>query len=332
MKRSRVILARLSGLPTRLRRRTKRSVDFLWRIYVSAIQNGQLWQVICRVPGARIDPHFNPDKVKKFAPINACIYCGETDINKLEREHILAYCLGGDAQLPKASCRCCARKTSKIEEYCGDLFLDVKILSKTHSRRPAETHLSVHDRSIASPPYLPAKQFIPTDEHPGLLALPMFDPPGFVMGRAPSNEFTNVETWYRLVAEDAEKRLRDLSKKIRTPTFGVIIDLDMFARFIAKTAHCIAVADYGIKKFRPLLIDIILEGKENRSYFVGCPTTRLPESVPMKTWASCEIRKIGNKRYVVAFFRIYAYLGLQCTLPSSANSFHGGNDFYESAD
>jgi hypothetical protein len=308
MNRLEIIRARLTGLPTRLQRRAKRAADYLARLHNSAVTNGKLWNVIRRIPGERIDPSFNPDRVKQYAAINVCIYCGERDISKLRDEHILAYCLGGDAILPKASCTRCEDVTKKIEQYCGELFLDVRALTGTHSRRAAVTHLSAHDRSIVPFPYLPAKQLIPRKDHPGLLALPMFDPPGMVMGRPPNNEFTNVETFYRWVSQDADNKLRELKKKMNIPAFGVVVDLDMFARFIAKTAHCIAVSELGLKGFRPLLLETIRDGK-NTSYHIGCPTTRLPEAAPMKTWGRCEIRKIGRRCYVVVFFRVYAHLG-----------------------
>jgi hypothetical protein len=290
MNRSAIVLARVRGIPTRMKRRVKRTINYLRGFYISAFGEGELLKVIRRVPGAKIDPYFDPNSVKQYSPLNICIYCGETDLQKLEEEHILAYSLGGDATLPKASCRKCAEITRDIETYCGELFLDVRVIARTHSRRPGRTHLSVGDRSLIQPPYLPPKKSVGSEEHPGLLALPMFDPPGIVMGRQPSNDFTNVETFFRWVAEDADDRLRALTRKIPHAAFGVMIDLNMFARFIAKTAHCTAVARYGLARFRPLLLEVILKG-ENTSYFIGCASTRVPDAVGMKTWARGEIRK-----------------------------------------
>lgn len=48
-----------------------------------------------------------------FPPVGKCIYCGST--NNLTDEHIVPFGLGGNLELPKSSCKECARITSKFE-------------------------------------------------------------------------------------------------------------------------------------------------------------------------------------------------------------------------
>lgn len=309
MKRRSIIKARIRGLPLTIRRRIGRATTYTHKWIIAARRDNQLWKVITRVPGARIDPNYDPDNVKIYDPLNICIYCGETDISKLTDEHVLAYSLGGDAILRKASCTICAEITRDIETDCAySLFRDVRAVTGTHSRSGTPPQLPVTDRSVARPPYLPPPVFIPTRDHPGLLALPMFDPPGIVMGRSPDNVFPNGEVFHRLVAENADGKLEQIRRNVKLPAFGVWIDLDMFARLIAKTAHCMVVAEYGLSKFKPMLLETILKS-ENTSYFVGCATNRIPDAVGMKNSARIEVRNINGRRYVAVFLRFYAYLG-----------------------
>jgi hypothetical protein len=263
-----------------------------------------------RVPGARINPSFDPDCVKQYEAAGQCIYCGASGPSvKLSREHILPYSLGGDAILPAASCPTCANITAKFENYCADhIFLSVRVQHNVHSRRPKRTHLSISE-TFAPEPQLAPKVLVPVDDHPGILVLPSFDPPGMVTGRAPTVGTGLVMHFWRITNDHDERiqRLRDAGFK------GVKmykeIALNPFLRMLAKIAHGMAVADYGIDGFRPLLIDVILKGDPSAPYFVGCATDKIPPSVPMKTWARTEVRSIGSKKYVVAFFRLFAYLG-----------------------
>src|SRR5215472_8584980 len=73
-------------------------------------------------------------------------------------------------------------------------------------------------------------------------------------------------------------------------------------------AHAMVVAEHGLKKFEPLLPDVILRGKDC-AYLVGCATNRIEPPVPMKNWARSEIRQIGADRFIVIFLRLFAYIG-----------------------
>ena len=278
-------IAKLRGLPLRIKRRVRR----VSRYFVAAFTNKALI---------------------KYAAVGQCIYCGASGSSvELRREHILAYSLGGDAILPAASCPTCADITSEFEKYCADhIFLSVRVQHNIHSRRPEPTHLPILE-TFAPEPHLAPKVLVPVDDHPGVLILPSFDPPGMVSGRAPTVGSGLVMHFWR-ITNDYDQRIQRLHDAgIKGVKIHEQIALKPFLRMLAKIAHGMAVADYGIDGFRPLLIDVILKGDPSAPYFVGSATDRTPPSEPMKTWARTEVRSIGNKKYVVAFFRLFAYLG-----------------------
>src|ERR1700740_1533652 len=112
MKRGAILLQRIRGLPLMAQRHVAHFGDYLDRVYRAAIRDRTLIKTLMRIPGARIDPHFDPNMVQT---------CGERQ--NLQGEHVLAYALGGDALLPKASCPRCAGITRDIETYydaCDD--------------------------------------------------------------------------------------------------------------------------------------------------------------------------------------------------------------------
>lgn len=206
-----MLVRRIRGLPTRFRRRTKRALDFSRRIVRAALHNQELLKVIRRVPGARVDPYYDPAVVKQYRPVGRCIYCPRTD--NLSDEHILAYSLGGDAVLPKASCPTCANVTKKIEEYCANqIFLDIRVHHHIHSRSPSRTHLTVHELADPTTGKLD-RHLIPVTNHPGWLVLPSFDPPGIVMGKKPSNDFGTVILHGYSINEDHDERVAKLGRE-----------------------------------------------------------------------------------------------------------------------
>jgi hypothetical protein len=205
----------------------------------ACFKNRMLLKVIMRVPGARVDPDINPDRVGYYAPIKRCIYCGKSGLTiKLTDEHILAYALGGDAILPEASCIECAKITNEVETYCANyIFRAVRVLHRTHRRKR-------NRQSISGP-----RPMATSRQRAGLLILPSFDPPGIVLGRAASDSFsgTMIHTW-QITRDRRAQGWRGVPA-----SFGSDMNLITFGRMIAKVAHCTAVAHYGIGSFRPWL-------------------------------------------------------------------------------
>jgi hypothetical protein len=248
------------------------------------------------------------DQVKQYDPIGSCVYCGKLPPEvKLSREHILAYSLGGDAILPDACCPKCQSIIHEFETYCAEhIFMDIRVHHGVHSRSGPRSALPVYSKPS---PNLDKKDRVlfPVKDHPGWLIMPSFDIPGIVDDRGDRDKFPSVtiDAWS---ITDLDEQAKIWAKSdIKRPWTMRKIDTKSFGRMIAKVAHCTAIAFIGLAKFKPLLSETILEGK-NIPHYVGCATDRTPEPVPMKTWARVEIRKIRKRRYVVVFIRLFAYV------------------------
>ncbi len=300
--------AKIRGLPKRLRRKWKRAGTY----YKAAITDGNLLKILRGVPGARIDPDYDPDKVKPYKPVGQCIYCGKKPPKvKLTREHILAYALGGDAVLPESSCLYCADVIKVFESYCTDkVFLHARALNNFHSRTGPKTHLPLITNPITvSPPYRLKPVPVPIGSFPGLLALPSFGIPGIVDGRDPTASFVDAKLHTIRVTDDHDERVSRLHYSgLNNTRVPVEMDLDLFARWLAKTALGIAVAQYGVEAFDSLVEDLILKGV-NPAYYVGCTTTQSTEPQQMKHWVRAEVREIQNEKFVCVFLRVFAFLG-----------------------
>jgi len=114
-----------------------------------------------------------------FNSIGRCIYCNSVD--ELEDEHIIPYGFGGSAVLPKASCRQCAVKTGRFEQFVlrGEMWAVRTILGlSSRNKKSAPTGLPItlikngksHD------------EVLPLNRHPVILHLPIFNPPGILSG------------------------------------------------------------------------------------------------------------------------------------------------------
>jgi hypothetical protein len=114
----------------------------------------------------------------------SCIYCGST--KKLTSEHVVPLGLGGDFELPGASCAGCQEITSLIERRVME--------EQFTGPRLAIGYPSRHARARGSIPSYPpiigvtangAKKPIPFPEgkHPTLLWLPQYELPGYLSGK-----------------------------------------------------------------------------------------------------------------------------------------------------
>jgi hypothetical protein len=115
-----------------------------------------------------------------------------------------------------------------------------------------------------------------TGEHPYFLNMPIWRPPGFMIGKQIAEGFGDpgrFSYWY------VPSRFRD-AIGLKDGDIARIIDtsrphnLSTFARGLMKIAYCNAVMKYGLDGFRPLATcDIILGRYRNIAYFVGSDPT-----------------------------------------------------------
>lgn len=143
-------------------------------------------------------------------------------------------------------------------------------------------------------------------EHPGFLAFPK-------LKRIPS-----------IMTGDWLKTIYDLdvafipAYPVRAPykpaNFGLEITIDMpaFFRTLAKIAHCLTVAKYGLGNFEPMLLDIIHGvSVENAGYLIGrcddpamnVPTRHLHHCIVQEFWINKE------RHYIAVMFRLFANKG-----------------------
>jgi hypothetical protein len=129
------------------------------------------------------------------------------------------------------------------------------------------------------------------------------------MNRSPSIPFQNVKIHGYSVTPDHDERVERARKTNPNATWARgSINMPMFARMLAKTAHAMVVAEYGLHSFVPMLPDVILHAKEP-AYLVGSATERTTPPVPMKNWVRIEIRNIRGVKNVAVFLRLFAYEG-----------------------
>jgi hypothetical protein len=207
-----------------------------------------------------------------------CIYCSWDGGEKgLRNEHAVPYSLGGNTELINASCVDCEAITSYLDGYManaifGHLRVHINLQSRSghHATLPATIELADGERAVE----------LAIDDHPYFLNMPIWRPPGFMIGNQLSEGFGNpgrFSYWH------VPPKFRDVLG-LDDGNIARIIDtspphnLGTFARGLAKIAYCNAVMKYGLDGFRPLATrDIILGRHPNIAYFVGSdPTTPSP--------------------------------------------------------
>jgi len=248
----------------------------------------------------------------RYAAVGKCIYCGSSSV-ELTDEHIIPLALGGDDIIPRASCKDCERITgTKIEHPCLRRIL---LAPRTHweikSRRPKDrpTELRIGTGT-------PAVNFewksVPVPQHPLAFGLPVFAPPGILIGAARTRGFMMFAPWAYMDkhAEERMKRHGD-SAGIYQP-----FSPDLFCRMVAKIAHCQAAATLGVDAFDPFLPGIILGRTEIISYYVGNaahiqhatpPATSLSE-ITHELYLGERASTRDGQRMITAIVRLFANL------------------------
>jgi hypothetical protein len=220
---------------------------------------------------------FSEDVAGKKEPVKGggvCIYCGWDGDGNLRSEHTVPYSLGGNTELLGASCSDCESVTSYLDGYLANAIFG-------HLR----VHINLQSRS-GHPETLPAlveraegqrAVDLATPDHPFFLNMPIWRPPGVMLGKLVSEDFGppgRFTYWY------VPPNLRD-TIGLRDGDMARVIDtsrphnLPTFARALAKIAYCNAVMRYGLDGFRPLVLpEIILGRHPNIAYFVGSDPTK----------------------------------------------------------
>src|SRR6185437_15681634 len=175
---------------------------------------------------------------KAYAPVGLCIYCGANP-KSLSQEHIIAYGLGGNLKLPKASCRDCADITKRFEHTCLRTILGpLRIRLDMPTNHPQERPTALPVQLVLDSGRVETRT-VPAIDYPRGMVLARFDPPGILTGSAPREDHPG-ELWYTVNNDDAAQlRQKYAVAGHRLGAFNAA----PFVRMLAKIAHSFAVAD-----------------------------------------------------------------------------------------
>lgn len=253
---------------------------------------------------------FDFDK-RQYRPKGYCIYCRRTkDEVQLTKEHLIPFSLGGTAVLPRSSCIDCAKITRDFETTCARaIFGNFRIMGNYPTRRPWERPTSLPIERVVGGQT--EHRQVSIADYP-IVAIPMvtWGYPGINIGLPKSAALHGAKVVVVLPhLRDGTDRLERLgvfsgaSVSIQT-RFEPIA----FARMLAKIAHAILVAEYGIESFRPLVTELIRGLDADAPYWVGgCEP---PGSYPGKEHI-IEFglnRKAGRQTYACARIHLFHFL------------------------
>lgn len=173
-------------------------------------------------------------------PVGSCIYCGANE--GLSDEHIVPFALGGRLVLPQSSCSSCAKITSEFEQkVLRGFMLEARTTGGFPTRRPKKRPRSL-PLEIGRDGVFQTVELTP-NSHPGLLLLPLFAPPGVLVGRETGTGvvITGMETL------GFGKHPSQVAQETKATTIRSTASLDVtsFARLLAKIGYGYAVAKDG---------------------------------------------------------------------------------------
>jgi HNH endonuclease len=203
-------------------------------------------------------------KRRVYPPVGKCIYCGAED-RKLTIEHIIPFSLGGNLELPEASCRACQKITHAFEFTCARrIFGNFRMRHGLPTRRRKERPRAI-PTVTADPNGNLRINSIPVEEHPAPLFIYTFKTAGILIGAPP-----HLRTWdWKLVVIQSNAEMQDFHQKYGAMHVTVKMVPVELARMLAKIGHAYAVAEHGLNSFRPLALDVILGRDDNLGYLVG---------------------------------------------------------------
>lgn len=253
---------------------------------------------------------FGTDVEFPHRDIGRCIYCG-SKVPPLTREHVVPKGLGGRLSpdghheaivLRNASCTICQRITQSFENDCLVNNFGLVRHRKQLRERRRNTDQYTHTIDLGDG----IKQKMPFDAKDlySLIMMPLLQPAGYLTGRWQNSLF------------DAEMR----PIVTHTPRTGIEpiapgstvhyqVNLPAFYRVLAKIAHGMAVARYGVDGFEPKLLGIILGTFKMFGMWIGSSDEER-DAPPMPN-CLCQIRLAETAIYesktaIVAWIRLFA--------------------------
>jgi hypothetical protein len=230
--------------------------------------------------------------MKRYAPVNVCIYCGATE--DLRDEHIIPLALNGDWVLPKASCRACEAVTSAFEGKVlrGPLWLPrlaLGLRSRRRKSQPTSFTLEVTSKGKEVTRDVPIHSNLPS------VVLPIFASPGFLNGSEIA-EGVKVEGFY---VGHIQRRPEDVVRELGVDKVALQMEYPVveFARLVAKIGYAYAVAELGLER---VLAPLVLPGIRGLSNDIGHWVGTIPEVKDPPKEDLLHIAKIEQKGDFIA--------------------------------
>ena len=219
----------------------------------------------------------------------------------LGAEHVIAAGLGGRVELPEASCQRCEDITGRLVE--GDILLrtlkDLRMHLKIRSKsKPSTLPLTVTDQSKQDRVIQ-----VPIEDYPVILNMPAFGIPPIFHGGAGGNQ---PVYGFRLVILNYDPLA--FQRKYNVASFASPYwDTHMLFRMLGKIGHAFAAAELGTDRFKPALIDMILNGVPDYFNHIGGEPelARNPTSNALHE-IGLGYQRVNGKDYVVAKIRLFA--------------------------
>jgi hypothetical protein len=210
---------------------------------------------------------------KTFPGYGRCIYCGsDGSSGGLSDEHIVPFSLHGNTVIQRASCVVCKQKIDPVDRHLGrSVFGQYRVHAGIQTRNRKERPTVLPARFVVKSETI--LRDLPIADHPYSMAMPVWGEPGFFRGApidAPFPEaFFHIYHYLPPNIHDTLGLSKDEEFQIWSEGR---VDVDLFARGIAKIAYCHAVLTLGLDGFRPLLLPKIILGESSATpYFVGSP-------------------------------------------------------------
>lgn len=245
---------------------------------------------------------------KVFKPVGQCIYCGNKNAN-LGEEHIIPFGLGGNLILPAASCCSCSDITGRqIEGAILNAFwgtysvprLRLNLPTRTPKKRPGHRILTIIDSGGRIRTVKVDVRDVP------LAFLGMTtDPyePGILRGAQPTDGFRGT-IWLKYNDQELRKYARPGDTVDGIGRFSPFT----FGRMIAKIAHSLAVAEYGIESFTPFLPNIILGKSAAVTHYIGAQVMPEPDPKGLHNLHIGWLER-GQHSYLTAYIRLFCNYG-----------------------
>jgi hypothetical protein len=232
---------------------------------------------------------------KVFSSVGRCIYCDAQGCD-LGDEHIIPQALGGNMILPAASCHDCERIVGgqlegRILHKTKGPFAALRLRLDFKSKRPKDRPKSLPFRVVGFDGVTRTIK-IPAKRVPKYwLAYTTETSPGIIVGRKPTEAARGGV--YSMWDTSDMKALSDYGGQITLQGAGDGRDL---ARFLAKIAHGMAVAEYGLDAFEAWLPSFIL-GRDDcvMHYYVAGHENKTVDdkgthSISLGTWGDDGLR------------------------------------------